>query len=1595
MLQNKTSFSYLTKNNNYLVKIINMGTVKYGELFEKFVHFFYANAVIEIVSNDDVEKFYEIAASAFEFCEIRKNKQNKINIFENLSNNEVEQETIIQVLTDDSPFIVDSIESAIRNLGFEIKNTIHPILHITRNNEGKITEFANNKEAHVNHESCVNIIVEHIEDKGKLTYLIEKVEEALNYVKVSVTDWKETSSLMSNVAEIYHEEGKTHEEKKEIAEFLSRLESKYFVFLGVVKFNVKYDRDIINLTKDTDSLRGILKLDNALLGEVEHHLLLALGKDKKFDLNVGKLDKKSLVHRPANLDLVAVNSLKNQNEVIVFIGLFTSILYFQSATLIPLVRKKVSKVLELANMLPSSHLGKELISIIQSLPRDELFQITAQDLYNLVMDVFALSRFPSLKLYANKKLANTLATYIVFFPVERASSKTSAKIRDTISKYFGEIVNTSYININESKICYFSFNVKLSESGKAIENYDIVEKELAEYTALWSDLLKQQLHELGLSHKFKYYLSEYGNFFPESYKERYGVTLSTIDDIRHLDNINDENQIIFKVVPSKQSNFFLQLKIYCSRELHLSDVIPTIQNMGFVALSEHVFKITPRSNKELWLHIFYLEVKDASFAADAEVILNVEKALQAVWHNEATNDEFNKLILYTNLNFRKVNLLRAIAGYIHQICQKFSVEYAGQILTTYPEIAGNLYHLFHNKFDLLSIDITKRLEGLEKIKKIIKKDLEKVNDPSADRLLNKFIQVIDAMVRTNYFVKDDTDKFKDYLSFKINSKLIPEMPKPIPFMEIYVSSTSFEAIHIRSDKVSRGGLRWSDRFEDYRREVLDLVMAQVPKNCIIVPGGSKGGFVVRRKTNMDNTSYYQYAVESYKNFLRGMLDLTDNIVNDKIISPTNVVSFDEQDPYLVVAADKGTATFSDTANQISKEYNFWLGDAFASGGSAGYDHKKMAITSKGAWISVVRHFHELGINPLTQEFTAIGIGDMAGDVFGNGLLRSNNIKLIAAFNHIHIFVDPNPDSKKSFKERLRLFELKGSTWEDYDSKILSEGGMIYSRKAKMLSLTPQIQKLFDLSVDSITPEDLIKEILKARVDLFWNGGIGTYVKAISETHEQVGDKANDNLRINGCELRCKVISEGGNLGFTQLGRIEYAKNSGLINKDSIDNSAGVDCSDHEVNIKIALNTAVASKKITEDERNNLLEKMTEEVANLVLNDNWQQTLAISITKSRGEAILDSQARLIEILEAEEILNRDLERLPSKKEIKERIAHKEGLTRPEISTLLSYSKIFVYNQVLESDLPNDPFFKAELYNYFPQMMHQKFAHEIENHQLKREIIATVITNNLINTVSTFFVPLTAKETGYSFKDIIKAYIIVREIFDISQMWNDLEKYRDKIAPQDLYKIYINSKKFIMRSTLWLLRNSAELPEIKEVIDLYKPKITSLSSTINQFLIKEAKLDCDTKHAYYVGLNIDENLAKKLSLLEVISSTFNIVHVANETNYKIETIAKKYFIISEIFAVEWLKSNTDSIVATNNWHRLSIKAFKDELYDIQRKLLSAILTNSQSLGDIDEWCKIKARSLANYQSFIEELKKQEIIELSMLDLALRRLKALLLD
>ncbi|MBL1322053.1 MAG: NAD-glutamate dehydrogenase, partial [Methylophaga sp.] len=835
---------------------------------------------------------------------------------------------------------------------------------------------------------------------------------------------------------------------------------------------------------------------------------------------------------------------------------------------------------------------------------------------------------------------------------------------------------------------------------------------------------------------------------------------------------SDNKQITLKILPTVEGKTNLaQFKIYHLSELNLSAIMPMLQNMGLNVVTEQIYIVQPYAKDEVWLHQFILKVDNEESSKLALAKNNIEDAFSAMWQGKCQNDQYNKLITKANLTHRQVTLLRAFAEYLYQIKIGYSKEYIGQVLDKHFEVVKQIISLFYIMFSP-KLGSEERRQKKDAIEIALEKSLFLIHDNVEDQIIRRFIDLVHNILRTNYFLLDELGQDKDFISIKVNSEKIVNMPLPRPYRETFVYSASFEAIHLRGGKVARGGIRWSDRAEDYRTEVLGLMKTQVVKNSVIVPSGAKGGFILKNTVGLSREELQTKAIECYQCFLKGLLDITDNIKNAKVYYPKDVVHYDDEDSYLVVAADKGTATFSDRANQISAEYDFWMGDAFASGGSKGYDHKKMGITAKGAWISVVHHFNAMGFDIDKNDFTVIGIGDMAGDVFGNGMLLSKSIKLVGAFNHMHIFIDPNPDSKASFIERKRLFDLPRSSWLDYDPTVLSKGACIYERNAKTLQLTPEIKALFEIESDSIKPDALIKILLAAEVDLMWNGGIGTYVKASFESNEQVGDKTNDNLRCNGVELRCKIIGEGGNLGLTQYGRIEYARKGGRINTDAIDNSAGVDCSDHEVNIKIVLHQAKAKGLITEEERIKILESMTDDVSELVLKDNRTQTRAITIAQQQGEDILDQQEHFIDIIEESGVLDRMIECLPSKQQFTQLYANNQNLTRPELSVLLAYSKNAIYDNLIKSELSDEKYFYSDLLLYFPEAMRDRFSDIIAKHPLRKEIITTSITNSMVNRIDTFYLHLTLESIGHEFCDIARAYTVTRDLFDLRKLWKEI-------------------------------------------------------------------------------------------------------------------------------------------------------------------------------------------------------------------------------
>jgi glutamate dehydrogenase len=1573
------------ESHHHITKILSI--LQAGNLEEVFVRKFYATIPMLNLTEDEYKLYAELVKNAFNFLMEAESAHSKVRIYQSPESNIDSEHTIIEILSDEMPFLFDSAICLLNRLNIDVDKVAHPNLFVRRDKNGKLLSIDESLQEDGKQELIIQIRTSHVLDKNTTDQVEVELKNILSLVKISVLDWKNIVNNLEKYTKKISDYSKVDEEQKE---FLDNMRDKYFVFFGSVEYEIEKKLKILK----KESALGILKLELEQFSPLFDSILS--NHEANDDLiSIGKLSKFSVIHRDTNIDYLCLKTLDekgNIKKIAIFVGLFTSILYYQSATLIPIIRGKLHKVLSKAGFSLNSYAGKEIISIVESLPRDELFQISADELFPLLMETYALLFSPELRLFIRKQ-GDTLSC-LLFTPMEIANTSNLRKIRSVLASEYGPIVDYYFNQVNNSKLCYYHFIIDSAQNSSNYNELKLIEQKLKEITKPWEEKLNDLLlKEFGKT-KGRELLEQFEQAFPVAYRENAICNKSIIEDVGNINLVSTNNKIIFKVVPANEENNISQFKIYHQEELNLSSIMPILQNIGFDVVAEQIYVVKPSFKSEgIWLHQFILNVAKDELAMLNVSKKNIEEAFQAMWEGKCQNDSYNQLILKANLNYRQVMLLRAFAEYLYQIKIGYSKEYIGQVLNKHFEIVKQIIDLFYVMFNpKLANEERKELNA--EIHASLEKSLSLVYDNIEDQIIRRFIDLVNNILRTNYFIKDDAGNIKEFISLKINSTEILEMPLPRPYREIFVYSPSFEAIHLRGGKVARGGLRWSDRFEDYRTEVLGLMKTQVVKNSVIVPTGAKGGFILKNIVGLDRDALQAKAIECYKNFLRGVLDITDNIVEGKTQHPKNVIRYDGSDSYLVVAADKGTATFSDIANQVSAEYNFWLGDAFASGGSKGYDHKKMAITAKGGWISVMRHFHEMGIDIEKNDFTVIGIGDMSGDVFGNGMLLSKHIQLLGAFNHMHIFVDPNPDSAKSFVERERLFNLPRSTWKDYDPKILSKGAQIYDRKAKSLELTPEIKERFKLKIDSVTPEELIKILITAEVDLLWNGGIGTYVKASFETHEQVGDKTNDNLRCNGLDLACKIVGEGGNLGFTQYGRIEYARNGGRINTDAIDNSAGVDCSDHEVNMKIALNQAIANGQIDETKRIALLESMTEEVAELVLKDNRTQTRALTIAQQQGYEILSSQEHFIDLLEEAGILDRKLECLPTKQQFSQLYASKIGLTRPELSVLLAYSKNAIYNKLVETSIAEEEYFYNDFLLYFPEKMRKDFTQVLANHPLRKEIIVTSITNSMVNRIDTFYLHLAVESTGHKFCDIARAYTITRDVFGLRDLWKEINTLDGLIPVKDQVKLYIVIKKFVMRSTSWLLRNYRGRIDISKAIEEYKDKIDELSLIISDCAMGKFKDNYETELTRFISMNVPTKLAKSIAILNLLSSAYNIVEVSNRYKMPVKQVAEFYFELGHRFSLDWLRHCANNLVAENSWQKLAIHGFKDELYDLHRRITaSAVDQAEKSDGTLEKWYKQNEKHIRLFDRFISEVKTQDNIEYAMIDLSLKKLGLLL--
>ena len=1588
-----------TENNNYLSlsklnctiedftpDILNLVKAKKkGELYRKFAQKFLTYIPVDYRLKDKISLFGDFTDEAFEFFKQRKNEERKIEIskvkFQN--NNSI----TILIIIENRPFIIDSLNCLISRLGLQTIFTFHPVVFSKRDKNGNLVDIVSTGEE-ASRESLVFIKALGNFNEETIQILKKEINKIIDLVDYTYNSWQSLLNKLIAVTteivrhkDVYEERGLPTEEA---LDFLNWLQKDNFTFLGMVEF----DTSSMQITHE-DGVKDIWQ-DN----KEELKVIIEFSKRDYYSNKLamlGKLNKVSPVHRNALVDYILIKHLDENGQYksgsIIF-GLYGMAVYYQSIKSVPILRGKMNYVLDESGFPLNSYNSKKLKNIIESLPRDTLIQIDETDLYCMCLHMLSSMRSKKLKLFIQQDWAGSFINIIIFMPRNRLTPDVYNTISNYLSEKFDSEIITDNITVLAQDFSHLFATIPVKDKRKLNFIPQELEEDLIKITTNWSDSLLDKLcekygeYEGGLKHKQLEFA------FPPEYKHKFNAS-ATIEDINNLKKASDLNKTVFNLLQKSPSEFIL--KIYSpSVFLTLSDTLPAIENLGFIAIDEQSFIIKETAQiKQSWIYEFILASHMEIEIPFSVLKKNIEVALEKINEGIFSSDPLSKLLVISGIDWQKIYLLKALTTYLHQTGISYGKAYAQLTLIKHYKFTELLVKLFSALFDpeLYS----------KKLAKSIAKDLENyldvVSNSTEDKVLRNMYQIIKAITRTNFYQTRD-DAVKPYISFKFDSHKVPDLQLPRPYAEIFIYSNEFEGIHLRGGKVARGGIRWSDRGEDYRLEVLGLMKAQMAKNAVIVPVGSKGCFFVKfEQGHFPRAEYMVKVVECYQNFLRGLLDLTDNLVNGEIVRPAKTVIYDHDDPYLVVAADKGTASFSDYANHVSLEYNFWLGDAFASGGSVGYDHKKMGITAKGAWISARSHFYDMGRDIQSEPFTVIGIGDMSGDVFGNGMLLSKYIKLVAAFNHMHIFIDPNPDYKSSYKERQRLFNMPGSKWSDYNPELISRGGGVFERSAKIIDISKEIQSLLGLESNSVTPNDLIKAILKADVDLLWNGGIGTYIKALSENNADIGDKSNDNLRCDARDVRAKVICEGGNLGVSQLGRIEYALCGGHINTDFIDNSAGVDCSDHEVNIKIALNMAVSSGNSTGEERNYLLQQMTEQVEELVLADNYDQNQAITIAQKTPVLNIENFGQLIRSLEQEGLLNREVEFLPALSELSRRAIAREKITRPELAVLLSYSKMLVEKQLMCSNIAEDKYFQKYLFNYFPHLMRDKFSNEILNHPLKKEIIITVIANKLVNQLGGSLITDIEKETGGVLCDIARAHSVICELFDLDGLWKKVENLDKTITTEIKVDMFTDLAKIMRRGISWFIKNTKSPINVLETIEDYKEQIHRITSLMGKLLVGETKTKFYNKINIYKQAGVQESLAKAVASLESLVSAFDIIYVAKVTNSKDEDVANLYFESGELLNIDWLRKSCDAQIDDSYWNRLSIQSLKDDFYDKQRRFVTEIIKKQQNRVDLLSWINNNNQSAGIFTNFVTELKFQETVNLNMLILANKKFELFL--
>jgi glutamate dehydrogenase len=1580
--------------------------VKQARLIEGFAHRYFAQVDPDDLAGFPVSDLYGAVLSQWHFVS-RLSGGARVRVY----NPRLEEHgwesthTVVEIVCPDKPFLVDSVTMEVNRQGLTLHLIIHPVMCVVRDKAGQFQELVDGACEQSRYESMMHVEVDRRTEPADLEALQAGLERVLADVDAAVTDWPLMRARMAEIMKELEQGGKPSdpEEKAEVLAFLQWLDNDNFVILGCRDYDLVSEGGDSELRIHPGSGLGLLRETG---DESQSRSFAALPPQIKAQAHlpnlfmITKSNTRSTVHRPGYLDYVGVKSFDNKGRVTGerrIIGLLASTAYSASPSHIPLLRRKVSDVVARAGFLPRSHAAKALLTILERYPRDELFQISPDELFAHAMGILRLGERLRTRLFVRCDSFARFVSCLIYVPRENYNTEQRQRMQAVLMEAFNGVSSEFDVHFSESALARILIIVRTQDS--TIPVYDVreLEQRLVRASRRWEDDLQQALVEHGGEERGLSLLRRYGKAFPAGYREKYPARVA-VYDIEQMEALEDTSGLGMNLyVPLEGPAWRLNFKLYrAGAPVALSYSLPMLESMGVRVIDEHPSEIVRQDGSRVWLHDFGL-----TYVSTEELNIHTlrplfQEAFLRIWQGAVENDAFNRLTLLAGLGWREVSVLRAYAKHMRQATFTFSQSYMEQTLAAYPRLAAQLVELFALRFDPARNE--HREAKTAKLLDQIKEALNNVANLDEDRILRQFLAMIQATLRTNYYQKGKDGQPKPYISFKFDPEGIPGLPSPRPMFEIFVYSPRVEGVHLRGGKVARGGLRWSDRMEDFRTEILGLVKAQIVKNSVIVPVGSKGGFVLKSPPPADGgrEALLAEGIACYRMFLSGLLDLTDNLVQGKIVPPPDVLRHDEDDPYLVVAADKGTATFSDYANEVAAEYGFWLGDAFASGGSVGYDHKKMGITARGAWESVKRHFREMGTNIQETPFTVVGIGDMSGDVFGNGMLLSKQIRLLAAFDHRHVFIDPDPDPERSWQERARMFALPRSSWDDYNKKLISAGGGVYPRSAKSIKLTAEARAALAIEADSLSPAELIRHLLTAPVDLLYNGGIGTYVKASNETDAAVGDRANDAVRVNGAELRCKVVGEGGNLGLTQLGRIEYALKGGRVCTDAIDNSGGVDCSDHEVNIKILLNSVVAEGELTGKQRNKLLADMTEEVAALVLRDNYAQTQVLSVTRKRGVALIDEQAEYMRKLSYAGRLNRKIEFLPMDEEIAERKAARQGLVTPELAVLLAYSKIELFDEVLASDVPEDPYISTALVRYFPEPLRERFAEQIQLHPLKREIISTHVINSMINRVGSTFVSRLQGEVGASAPDIVRAYMATREVFGLVGIWRAIEALDNVVEDAVQTDMILDTVRLIQRGTMWFLRHRAWLEDLQATLKHFSPGVASLSRGLRDFVTPAYREQLDQIAAAYSDKGVPEDLAQGVATLDELYSALDLVEISAETGRTEAVVAKIYFALGGKLDLHWLGHQIASLPADTRWHVLARSAQRVDLSNQARTLAAEALRAVPEIEDLEgvqqAWEARHQFHINRYLHLLGDVKSAGVIDMQMLSVLLRELRSI---